>query len=63
MRHQGQQIKIYQHYIFKTPNVNKNQEKNPYLQALEDELKKIKEEETTPSPSFAPHQSCFQALP
>ena len=54
--------KIQQQYILKTSKVNKTIRRNPYLQALEDELKKMKEEETTPSPSSCPLQMCIPIL-
>ena len=34
-----------------TPKLKKNKGKDPYLEALECELKKMKKEEETPSPS------------
>ena len=45
-----------QSLIYKTPNVKKNKERNPYLTSLEDGEKKMKKVKEHPSPSFAPHQ-------
>ena len=57
-----QKSKIYQHIYLGLQISTKNIEKNPYLKTLEDGLKKMKEEETTPSPSFCSKPNLAQIL-
>ena len=48
--------------MYKTPKVKKNQDKNPYLKALEEGENWLRGMRENPSPSFAPHQISLQAL-